>query len=229
MMPPDLQRLSDGSVRLVDLAPWFVGVILELPELLDSDQPEAVSQRLYPEPSDDEEHKKDWEKFVRPELFALVATARDIVLKDIGNMGPCSIESEEALDLSVWQIDIPETHIHAWISALNVARLTLSSRYTIEDDDMAEPEELSEPEEDLESGEHSEPGELPESEEPLEPGDHLAPEALPEPEAHDDTELEFDEKHFAVARIHLLGWLQQLLIEAEAPPPPDFDPLQGLE
>ena len=62
MMSPELQRLSDGSVRLVDLAPWFVGVILELPDLLDSDQPEVVSRRLYPDPSDDAEHQKDWDK-----------------------------------------------------------------------------------------------------------------------------------------------------------------------
>ena len=191
-MSPELQRLSDGSVRLIDLAPWFVGVILELPDLLDSDQPEVVSRRLYPDPSDDAEHQKDWDKFVRPELFALVASARDIVLKDIGTMAPSSIESEEATDLSVWQLDIPEAHIHGWISALNVARLTLSSRYTVEDGDMVEPE-----------------------------GDTEEPE--------DATGPEFDEKHFAVARIHLLGWLQQLMIEAESPPPEDFDLLSGLE
>jgi hypothetical protein len=188
MMSPELQRLSDGSVRLLDLAPWFVGVILELPDLLDSDQPEVVSRRLYPDPSDDAEHQKDWDKFVRPELFALVASAREIVLRDIGTMAPSSLESEEATDLSVWQLDIPETHIQGWISALNVARLTLSSRYTLEDEDMVEPEE---------------------------------------PE--DSAEPDFDEKHFAVARVHLLGWLQQLLIEAESPPPEDFDLMQGLD
>jgi len=192
-MAPELQRLSDGSVRLIDLAPWFVGVILELPNLLDSDQPEVVSRRLYPDPSDDAEQQKDWEKFVRPELFALVASARDIVLNDIGTMAPSSVEAKEATDFSVWQLDIPETHIQGWISALNVARLTLSSRYTIEDDDMLEPDG------DIDEGDG------------------------------DTGEPEFDKKHFAVARVHLLGWLQQLLIEAESPPPEDFDLLRGLE
>ena len=88
MMGPRMTRMSDGGLRMTELAPWFVGVLLELPELLDSDQPEAVSQRLYPDPSDDDEQKRDWDKYVRPELFALIASAREIVIRDIGGMGP---------------------------------------------------------------------------------------------------------------------------------------------
>ena len=48
-------------------------------------------------------------------------------------------------------------------------------------------------------------------------------------EDEDAEEFNFDEKRLAVARIHLLGWLQQLLIEEESPPPEGFDPLEGLE
>ncbi|MHC4938393.1 MAG: DUF2017 family protein [Planctomycetota bacterium] len=177
MMSPRVTRMSDGSVRVGDLAPWFVGVMLELPDLLQSDQPEEVSKRLYPEPSDDEKINEDWEKYVRPELFALVASAREIVIKDIGNMGP----DEDAGGLALWNLDIPAQHIQAWISALNVARLTLSEKHKVHEGDMEEPDEL------------------------------------------DEEEDEWSEKRFAVARIHLLGYLQQILIEAESPPPEGFE------
>ncbi|MHC4409943.1 MAG: DUF2017 family protein [Planctomycetota bacterium] len=179
MMGPRVTRMSDGSVRLSELAPWFVGVMLELPDLLNSDQPEDVSRRLYPEPSDDEEQKKDWEKFVRPELFALVATAREIVIKDIGGMGP----DEDASGMALWELLIPEQHVHGWISALNVARLTLSEKFKIAEGDMIEPDD-----------------------------EELDPEAV-----------EWSEKRFAVARIHLLGYLQGMLIEEQSPPPEGFD------
>jgi hypothetical protein len=178
MMGPRMVRMSDGGIRMTELAPWFVGVLLELPELLDSDQPEAVSRRLYPDPSNDDEQKRDWEKFVRPELFALVASAREIVMRDIGGMGP----EEEPAGLVLWSLAIPADHIQAWISALNVARLTLSEKYGIDEDDMLD---------------HDEPIDL-ESE-------------------------EWNEKHFALARIHLLGYLQQMLIEEESPPPEGFE------
>lgn len=178
-MGPKITRMSDGSVRLSDLAPWFVGVLLELPDLLNSNQPEEVSRRLYPEPSDDDEQRKDWEKYVRPELFALVSSAREIVIKDIGTMGP----DEEAGGLALWELHIPTQHVQAWISALNVARLTLSEKFKVHEDDMVEPDD-----EDL------------------------------DPEAD-----EWSEKRFAIARIHLLGYLQQMLIEEESPPPEGFE------
>jgi hypothetical protein len=205
-MGPRLQRMSDGSLRFSELAPWFVGVLVQLPDLLDSDQPEEVSRRLYPDPSDDEEIKEAWDKFVRPELFALVASAREIVLQDIGNLrlgadpDPRGEDSEllpPGLDvpgLAMCTLDIPGNHVQAWISALNVARLTLSTRFELEDNDMAEPddEDLDDDETDIED-----------LEEDFDPANV------------------FDMRRIAVAQIHLLGFLQQMLIEEENPPPSD--------
>jgi len=178
-MGPRVERMSDGGLRLANLAPWFVGVLLELPDLLDSDQPEAVSRRLYPEPSEDQDQQEDWDKYVRPELFALIASARRIVVRDIGGMGP----GEEDPGMPLWILDIPENHIQAWISALNVARLTLSEKHGVGEAEMT---------------------------------------AIEEDEFDPDSD-EWSEKRFAVARIHLLGYLQQMLIEQESPPPEGFE------
>ena len=204
MMGPRLERLSDGSIRLNELAPWFASVLAQLPEILDSDQPEAVSQRLYPEPSDDPDIQESWDKYVRPDLFALVATAREIVLRDLGNMGPASIvepppdpdadeEDEETAfwgGLAFWTLEIPAAHVQAWISALNVARLTLSTRFAVEDDELFEEEQ-----------------------ELLEGDD----------EATRERRRELETKQLAITSIHLLGYLQQMLIEADSPTPSDFE------
>ena len=74
--------------------------------------------------------------------------------------------------------------MQAWISALNVARLTLSTRYELEDSDMAEPDDA---------------------------------------EDDDDSDEVFDARRIAVAQVHLLGFIQQMLIEEENPPPSDAE------
>ena len=45
----------------------------------------------------------------------------------------------------------------------------------------------------------------------------------PEDEEGEDDEDAFDNKRVAIAQIHLLGFLQQMLIEEENPPPSDFE------
>ena len=148
MIFPFLQRRSDGSLVLENLVPPLLNELLELPGLLAPDQPDEVQRRLYPSPSDDEELEETWRKHVRPELFALVASAREIVTRDLGGL---ELVDEETF---LWRMEIPETHINAWLSALQVARLTLGSLHEIEepelelelddDDEDDEPEEWDE-------------------------------------------------------------------------------------
>ena len=52
-------------------------------------------------------------------------------------------------------------------------------------------------------------------EELLEEDEEADEESSPDPD--------FEMKRFAIARVHLLGYIQQMLIEEENPPPSDFD------
>ncbi|MHC4957806.1 MAG: DUF2017 family protein [Planctomycetota bacterium] len=171
MSAPILTREEDGGLRFSNLAPWFVSVLLELPRLLEKDQDELVKERLYPAPTDDEDENEEWKRLVHPELFALLASARAIVVKDLGGLVP----SEEADPLGTWTMLIVPEHVNAWISALNAARLAIGAGNEIEEEDMND--------------------------------------ESPDVDAWDD-------KRVAVAKIHLLGWLQQMIIEDQAPPPP---------
>ena len=171
MSGPVLTRDDDGAVIFDELAPWFVSVLLELPHLLGPDQPDAVRERLFPHPVDGEEDRADWKKYVHPELFALLASAREIVLTDVRGLSP----ADDADGLDLWRMRVPREHVNGWISALNAGRLALGARYEVDEDAMSE-ERLEEPE-------------------------------------------DWSEQRVAVAKIHLLGWLQQMILEAEHPPP----------
>ena len=127
MIEPGLTLNPDGSIRLESLDPLFVVVLREIPRLLDPDQPDAARRRLYPFPSDDDEQSQEWERLVHPELFALVATAQEGVRRDLEEL---EIGEEGG------RITIPAKHVNAWISALNVARLTLGTVHDFDEDDM---------------------------------------------------------------------------------------------
>ncbi len=165
MIPPVVARRPDGSVVLSDLAPWFVTVLLELPDLLAAGQPDDVQRRLFPDPGEDPERNRDWDRLVRPELFALLASAREILVRDLEGLSPQQGDPGSLL----WSVSVPSAHVAAWISALNAARLTLGALHDIRESDM---------------------------------------DALPPPD-------EWGDKQTAVAKIHLYGVLQQMLLELD--------------
>ena len=132
MSDPVFSCGPDGTVTLRNLPPWLSDVLLGIPELLDEEQPEAVRDRLYPPPVDDAEARREWERMMVPELFALVASAREVVSKDLAML------ARTAMLPNAGRVDIPREHRAAWISALNVARLTLAARHDLEEVDMSE-------------------------------------------------------------------------------------------
>ena len=125
-MFPRLERQPDGGIAIEDLTPPLVFILLEVPSLLGPDQPDEVKLRLFPDPSDDDEVRKDWARLVQPELYALLASAREIVVTDLGKMASAG---------GVCRLEIPAPHLNAWISALNAARLALGAVHGIEDED----------------------------------------------------------------------------------------------
>ncbi len=135
MIFPQVTRLGDGSVSIDGLFPLDVAALVEVPDLLE--KPEgAARDRLFPEPSDDDEQRADWERLVRPELFALLASAREILLRDLRGLGP----AEPLAGVPRWSVTVPARHVNAWISALNAARLTLGAEHGIESEEDLHPE-----------------------------------------------------------------------------------------
>jgi hypothetical protein len=129
------RRHDDGSVRIEGLFPLHVAALVEVPELLDNPTGE-VRQRLFPEPSDEATQKEEWERFVRPELFALLASAREILLRDLKGLEA----AEPRAGVPRWSITVPAQHVNAWISALNAARLALGAQHGVESEQDLHPD-----------------------------------------------------------------------------------------
>jgi hypothetical protein len=129
--------LEDGALRLENLAPWFLAVLLELPTLLKADQGQAVEERLFPDPTTEPGMRDEWDRLVRPELYALFASAREIVAKDLAGILP----EDDQLPFGPWQVTIAAGHVDAWLSALNAARLTLGELHGVTESDMTEEED----------------------------------------------------------------------------------------
>jgi len=131
-MEPRLMQEADGSVVLDNLAPAFVFMLLEVPQLLGPDAPDEVKRRLFPDPSDDDGVRADWDRLVRPELYALIASTREIVTRDLRGLAPAAPPDVPDRDVAMWRLPIPAAHVKAWISALNAARLALGAMHGIE-------------------------------------------------------------------------------------------------
>lgn len=135
MIFPHVTRREDGSVVIESLFPLHVAALVEVPELLE--KPEGdVRRRLFPEPSDDAKQRDEWDRLVRPELFALLASAREILLRDLKGL-----EAAEPLGgVPRWNVTIPAQHVNAWISALNAARLALGAQHGVESEEDLHPD-----------------------------------------------------------------------------------------
>jgi hypothetical protein len=134
MIFPRVVRKEDGSAAIEGLFPLHVAALVEVPELLDKPDGD-VRRRLFPDPSDETKQKEDWDRLVRPELFALLASAREIVLRDLKGLEP----AEPLQGVPRWSVTVPAQHVNAWISALNAARLALGAQHGVESEQDMRP------------------------------------------------------------------------------------------
>jgi hypothetical protein len=126
---PFISRADDGSLVIEEIAAPLAAVLHELPGLLVPEQGDAVKARLFPVPTDDEDAAAEWRMKQHPELFALLADARRVVEQDLASLRLYP-------DKTAWRLDVPQAHAHAWISALNAARLALGASHGITAQEM---------------------------------------------------------------------------------------------
>lgn len=117
-------QLADGAVELRDWPPWALQVIEELLILADPNLPDGPARdRLFQVAN--EESAEEWRKNVHPELFALLASAREIVTKDLAG-------AKRGRGGRLRRMRIEREHLPAWISALQTARLHLAAAFDVD-------------------------------------------------------------------------------------------------
>lgn len=121
-------RPQPDRIQLAEMDPFLVSLLQQLPEKLQSDEPQ-VKARLFPNPyHDNEELASDWEEHVTPSLAEHFQSASEIVFKDL----QC-IRLEKA---GHYSLNIPGDHLNAWIHTLNQTRITLNAIHDFSEDEM---------------------------------------------------------------------------------------------
>lgn len=131
------RRASSDSWELRELHPLFASLLVELPKV--AARHKKAQSRLYPDPTGgrgDAQLRSDWKEHVRPGLERLFSTSRDIVARDIGELGHNGQGTKFV---------IPRDHLDAWLNALNQARLVIveENGFTDSDLDQREPPDLA--------------------------------------------------------------------------------------
>lgn len=126
------QTSKAGAVQLTDLDEFLAELLRLIPMAASPDGHDAAMRRLFPRPTDDPDACSDWEEYVVPDLESHFEYVNDVVRDDLAALGTVTSEPPEVFE-------IHPDHFDAWLSALNQARLVLSERFDLGENDMDEP------------------------------------------------------------------------------------------
>jgi len=122
-----VRRDRDGTLLLAGLAPLVADTLLKLPQWIASADP-ALRERLLPRAYQDERAEKEWERLAHPELEHLFQSRGEILRQDLARM--------KRGRLGRMMLKIPETHVSAWLSALNAGRHALYILHEVDPSDV---------------------------------------------------------------------------------------------
>jgi len=125
-----LQAKDSTTLVLSGLDDFLADILSRVPEA-GTPRPETES-RLFPSLSAGREPEMDadWREFVRPELEAQFEWNRDVVAEDLKGL-----HSEGRRGIA---LEIPQSHVPAWVHALNQARLSLVARHGVSEEALEE-------------------------------------------------------------------------------------------
>lgn len=109
-------RVDEGYV-FGGLSATCVETLKGVPMLLESSDP-RVRERLLPDACDDPGDETDWRAHAVPELERLFASRAQLVRRDLNGLRRLGKSDTQLLM-------IPNSHVNAWLAALNAARLAL--------------------------------------------------------------------------------------------------------
>lgn len=127
-------RLNPKTVSLMSVEPFYCQLLHLIGHCSQSDDP-LVQSRFFTSPSAglEPELDDDWQQYVLPDLRQIFQSALEVVEADLE-----TLQSMDAVP-DLMRIEIPLTHLDAWIHSLNQARLALSARYCFDAQAIDEP------------------------------------------------------------------------------------------
>jgi len=74
----------------------------------------------------------EWKIYVEPELRRLFQSAREVVARDLKQLG------EKEKPFANMSLRIPRDHSEAWLNTLNQARLTIAAKYDFSESELCD-------------------------------------------------------------------------------------------
>jgi hypothetical protein len=128
----EITRTEEKTILLTHIDPVFAELLRRVPKSADPTGSDAARERIFSKPTEDpeeEEFASDWQEFIEPDLAKLFQSALEVVGGDLKKLRVDAISGEAALTIA-------NDHLEAWIHSLNQARLVLTERNKIQEEDL---------------------------------------------------------------------------------------------
>jgi hypothetical protein len=128
----DISRSDDQTVLLTQINPVIVELLRKVTTSADPSGSDAAQARLFSAPTEDpEDHQltEDWREFVEPELAELFLSALQKIDGDLQNLRINPATGNATLSIA-------SNHLESWIHGLNQARLVLTERHHLQEEDL---------------------------------------------------------------------------------------------
>lgn len=138
----EISRPNETTFLFGRIDPVLAELMRRIVPSADPGDSEKAKARIFSSPTDEVEEERffqDWQELVQPELAKLFQSSIEIVEGDLKKMRSNPATGEATLSL-------PSDHLEAWIHGLNQARLVLTERFQLHEDDLeSEPPPADDP------------------------------------------------------------------------------------
>lgn len=128
----EISRPNETTVLVARIDPVIAELLRRIGPSADPGNSQRARDRLYSPPTNDPaeaEFADDWQEYVQPELARLFQSAIEVIEGDLKKMHADPVTGEATLS-------IPSDHLEPWIHGLNQARLVLTERHKLQDEDF---------------------------------------------------------------------------------------------
>jgi len=133
----EISRPNETTILIARIDPVIAELLRRIIPSADPGDNERARARIFSAPTSDPEEDRfaeDWQEYIEPGLAKLFQSALEVIEGDLKHLHPDPATGEAT-------VSIPSDHLEQWIHGLNQARLVLSERYKLNEDDV-DPETL---------------------------------------------------------------------------------------
>jgi hypothetical protein len=128
----EISQPNETTILLAGIDPMLADFLRRIPSSADPGDDAAAKTRLFSKPTQDPREAcfaEDWQEFVEPELAKHFQSALEIIEGDLKKLRSDTGTGQAA-------VAIPSDHLESWVHGLNQARLVLTERHQLHEEDL---------------------------------------------------------------------------------------------